>query len=127
MSNQTKNTRKLMCTEYPSCGLSTYSCNLLQDIVYSEDTKFIRSTAIEIRKDMAGIFAQTKQETIQACKDAWPKKRNPIPNEEAMAYEQRHLCNICHNDFSWKGYCPCLEFNKAIDTAHKAFDKLGAK
>lgn len=46
-----------MCDQYPECGLTQWSCDRLQDIVYTDDTHERRELSLQIRKDMAELFA----------------------------------------------------------------------
>jgi hypothetical protein len=49
-----------MCDQYPLCGLTQWSCDTLQDIVYERDVAVRKSLAREIRKDMAEVVERTE-------------------------------------------------------------------
>lgn len=52
-SNNIDTETNFMCDEYPHCGLSGWSCHLLQSIVYEESATNRRPMAREVREDMA--------------------------------------------------------------------------
>jgi hypothetical protein len=73
------------------------------------DYSIICDCHLELRK----IIAQTKQETIQACKDALPKEGVIVAPENVGTSESPVL------------YKETLARNKTIAAAHKALNKLG--
>lgn len=62
-----------MCSEYPLCGLSQWSCNTLSDLTYEENTTQRRKLALAIRKDMGAAIAQllSKYEGITYIGSSW--------------------------------------------------------
>jgi hypothetical protein len=99
MSNQTKNTREL------DRSLNDPLTELLPDLT---DVQHIKLKQFIVEK-----LTQTKQETIQACKDALPKRESSAfnPNSSSIDLEKAKLMR----ELGWNEYA---------DTAHAAFDKL---
>jgi hypothetical protein len=101
MSNQTKNTR-----EQIKKILSLFEQNIIHDLQDMganpelEPTEFIQKTSAQI----LAMLTQTKQETIQSCKDALPEKTDRFTDPT-----------------DWVG------INKTVDNAHTALNKLGDK
>jgi hypothetical protein len=103
-SNQTKNTRELR---------GEVRHFIRQDTMAYEVEKTTDELMHIISAHCNNLLAQTKQETIQACKDALPKEGIIVAPENVGTSESPVL------------YKETLARNKTIAAAHKALDKLG--
>jgi len=66
-----------LCGGYPDCGLSSWGCNRLQDIVYEDDVAKRREWAVELRKDQAEVLHKQRQrfeEMIDEPVEIWITK-----------------------------------------------------
>jgi hypothetical protein len=65
-----------MCENYPDCGLTQWSCNRLQDIVYEDDVTVRRKLGVEIRQDMGKVAQALSSPTSS------DRHEEPMPTDE---------------------------------------------
>jgi hypothetical protein len=123
-NNQTKNTKEQVYNI-----LEQFGFDFSPVAVLPQRRKFITNRQIDAMSSavdqIEALLSQTKQETIQACKEALPSKEDrfndmdicfcgTVIGVDGSDFPRR----VSHQD------CPAI---KAIDTAHKALNKLGDK